>query len=145
MEERIPPHNPDAERSVLGSALLNKDALFDVIEIVSPEDFYNKANQEIFDTMRDMYNAGKACDIVTVTEEMKKRGTLSACGGSALRRNRRYPHRLRRTRLNMRRSSQKKRHSEGSYRHRKRSARDVLTVRTPRTISWTRRRRRSLL
>ena len=83
MAEKIPPHNNDAERSVLGSALLNKDALFDVIEIVSPEDFYNKANQEIFDTMRDMYNAGKACDIVTVTEEMKKRGTLSACGGSA--------------------------------------------------------------
>ena len=82
MAEKIPPHNNDAERSVLGSALLNKDALFDVIEIVSPEDFYNKANQEIFDTMRDMYNAGKACDIVTVTEEMKKRGTLSACGGS---------------------------------------------------------------
>lgn len=83
MAEKIPPHNNDAERSVLGSALLNKDALFDVIEIVSPDDFYNKANQEIFDTMRDMYNAGKACDIVTVTEEMKKRGTLSACGGSA--------------------------------------------------------------
>lgn len=83
MAEKIPPHNTDAERSVLGSAMLNKDALFDVIEIVSPEDFYNKANQEIFSAMRDMYNAGKACDIVTVTEEMKKRGTLAASGGSA--------------------------------------------------------------
>ena len=83
MAEKIPPHNTDAERSVLGSALLNKDALFDTIEIVSPEDFYNKANQEIFSAMRDMYNAGKACDIVTVTEEMKKRGTLAAAGGSA--------------------------------------------------------------
>ena len=83
MAEKIPPHNNDAERSVLGSAMLNKDALFDVIEIVSPDDFYNKANQEIFSTMRDMYNAGKACDIVTVTEELKKRGTLAACGGSA--------------------------------------------------------------
>jgi len=83
MAEKIPPHNTDAERSVLGSAMLNKDALFDVIEIVSPEDFYNKANQEIFSAMRDMYNAGKACDIVTVTEEMKNRGTLAAAGGSA--------------------------------------------------------------
>ncbi len=83
MAEKIPPHNTDAERSVLGSAMLNKDALFDVIEIVSPDDFYNKANQEIFSTMRDMYNSGKACDIVTVTEEMKKRGTLAASGGSA--------------------------------------------------------------
>lgn len=83
MAEKIPPHNSDAERSVLGSAMLNKDALFDVIEIVSPEDFYDKANQEIFSAMRDMYNAGKACDIVTVTEEMKNRGTLAAAGGSA--------------------------------------------------------------
>ena len=83
MAEKIPPHNTDAERSVLGSAMLNRDALFDVIEIVSPDDFYNKANQEIFSTMRDMYNTGKACDIVTVTEELKKRGTLAASGGSA--------------------------------------------------------------
>ena len=83
MAEKIPPHNTDAERSVLGSAMLNKDALFDVIEIVSPDDFYNKANQEIFSAMRDMYNTGKACDIVTVTEELKKRGTLAASGGSA--------------------------------------------------------------
>ena len=83
MAEKIPPHNSDAEKSVLGSAMLNKDALFDVIEIVSPEDFYNKANEEIFSAIRDMYNAGKACDIVTVTEEMKKRGTLAAAGGSA--------------------------------------------------------------
>ncbi len=83
MAEKIPPHNTDAERSVLGSAMLNRDALFDVIEIVSPDDFYNKANQEIFSAMRDMYNTGKACDIVTVTEELKKRGTLAASGGSA--------------------------------------------------------------
>lgn len=83
MAEKIPPHNSDAERSVLGSAMLNKDALFDVIEIVSPDDFYDKANQEIFSALRDMYNAGKACDIVTVTEEMKRRGTLAAAGGSA--------------------------------------------------------------
>ena len=83
MAEKIPPHNTDAERSVLGSALLNKDALFEVVEIVSPDDFYDKANQEIFSAMRDMFNAGKACDIVTVTEELKKRGNLAASGGSA--------------------------------------------------------------
>lgn len=83
MAEKIPPHNTDAERSVLGCAMLNKDALFDVVEIVSPEDFYNKAHEEIFRAMRDMYNSGKAVDIVTVTEEMKKRGTLAAAGGSA--------------------------------------------------------------
>ena len=83
MAEKIPPHNTDAEKSVLGAAMLNKDALFDVVEIVSPEDFYNKAHQEIFSCIRDMYNASKAVDIVTVTEEMKNRGSLAAAGGSA--------------------------------------------------------------
>ena len=70
MAEKIPPHNTDAEKSVLGAAMLNKDALFDVVEIVSPEDFYNKAHQEIFSCIRDMYNASRPVDIVTVTEEM---------------------------------------------------------------------------
>ena len=83
MAEKIPPHNTEAEKSVLGAAMLNKDALFDVVEIVSPEDFYSKAHQEIFAALRDMYNASKAVDIVTVTEEMKNRGTLAAAGGSA--------------------------------------------------------------
>ena len=83
MAEKIPPHNTDAERSVLGSAMLNKDALFEVVEIVSPEDFYNKAHEEIFSAMRDMYNSSKPVDIVTVTEEMKRRGTLASAGGSA--------------------------------------------------------------
>ena len=40
-EERIPPHNSDAERSVLGAALLSNDALYDVIEVVRPGDFYD--------------------------------------------------------------------------------------------------------
>ena len=40
MEGRIPPHSIEAEKSVLGAALLSKDALFDVVEVVKPEDFY---------------------------------------------------------------------------------------------------------
>ena len=48
MIERIPPHNDEAERSVLGSALLDKDALFDVVELLTADDFYNEAHKEIF-------------------------------------------------------------------------------------------------
>ena len=54
MAEKIPPHNLDAERSVLGAGLLSKDALADVVEIVRPEDFYDGANKEIFSVMLDM-------------------------------------------------------------------------------------------
>ena len=83
MQERIPPHSTEAEKAVLGAVMLNSEALFDVMDVVKPEDFYNKSHQEIFDCIRDMYSSGKAIDIVTVTEEMKNRGTLTAVGGSA--------------------------------------------------------------
>ena len=45
MEGRIPPHSIEAEKSVLGAALLSKDALFDVVEVVKPEDFYDSEPQ----------------------------------------------------------------------------------------------------
>ena len=44
MKERIPPHNEEAERCVLGAAMLSKDAMFDVIEEVKADDFYNEKN-----------------------------------------------------------------------------------------------------
>ena len=48
MEERIPPHNLEAEQSVLGAALLSPDAMYDVLEITSADDFYDPNNKEIF-------------------------------------------------------------------------------------------------
>ena len=45
--EKIPPHNEEAERSALGAAMLNKEALLDVAEEVKPEDFYNESHKEI--------------------------------------------------------------------------------------------------
>ena len=47
MAERIPPHNEEAERSVLGAVMLNREVLFDVLEQVKADDFYNTANKEI--------------------------------------------------------------------------------------------------
>ena len=46
--KKIPPHNTEAEKSVLGSAMLSKDALADVIDVVKPDDFYDAAHKEIF-------------------------------------------------------------------------------------------------
>ena len=50
--ERIPPHNDEAERSVLGSALLSKDALFDVVELLTEDDFYSEIHKEIFRSIK---------------------------------------------------------------------------------------------
>ena len=48
LQERIPPHNLDAEESVLGAALLDKDAMYAVVETLRADDFYSKNHQEIF-------------------------------------------------------------------------------------------------
>ena len=83
MEERIPPHNPDAERSVLGAALLSKDALFDVVEEINPEDFYDPNHKEIFSVIYELSKKNAPVDALTVSEELDKRGSLEMVGGRA--------------------------------------------------------------
>ena len=81
--DRIPPHNEEAERSVLGSAMLSKDALLDVSEEVKTEDFYNESHREIFDAIMHLYRNNTAVDMLTVCEELNKRKTLDMTGGRA--------------------------------------------------------------
>ena len=81
MQERIPPHSADAERSVLGAVMLNKDALFDVLEILTPDDFYSDINKEIFDAARELNRRSEPVDILTVSEELKSRKKLEMVGG----------------------------------------------------------------
>ena len=83
MEERIPPHSTEAEKSVLGAALLSKDALFDVVEVVKPQDFYDKNHTEIFEAMLELNRKNVPVDALTVAEELKKRGSLDMVGGRA--------------------------------------------------------------
>ncbi len=83
MAERIPPHNEEAERSVLGAVMLNREVLFDVLEEVEADDFYNTAHKEIFNAINQLYRDNKAVDVLTVSEELKKRGVLQMAGGRA--------------------------------------------------------------
>lgn len=83
MPERVPPNSRDAERAVLGAALLNKDALSDVVSIIKPEDFYDAAHKEIFIVLRDLFEQNINADIITVSEELTKRGSLEIAGGRA--------------------------------------------------------------
>jgi replicative DNA helicase len=79
--ERIPPHNDEAERSVLGAILLDKEVFFDVSEILGAEDFYSGAHKEIFMSMVDLYERDEPIDAVTVSESLKRRKSLEAVGG----------------------------------------------------------------
>ncbi|HYE68316.1 MAG TPA: replicative DNA helicase, partial [Anaerovoracaceae bacterium] len=81
--ERIPPHSDDAEKSVLGSILLDKDALYDVLEKLKPEDFYNEMHMEIYSAVIELYRKSQPVDILTVSEELKKRKSLEMVGGRA--------------------------------------------------------------
>ncbi|MDD5927792.1 MAG: replicative DNA helicase [Firmicutes bacterium] len=83
MIERIPPHNEEAERSVLGAVMLNKDVLSDVLEEVTADDFYNESHREIFRAVWNLYNENTAVDMLTVCEELKKRKALDMAGGRA--------------------------------------------------------------
>ena len=83
MIERIPPHNTEAEKSVLGAAMLSKDALADVIDVVKPEDFYHASHKEIFSVMIELFRNNVSVDIVTVCEELKKKKALELVGGRA--------------------------------------------------------------
>lgn len=79
--ERIPPHNLEAEKSVIGAAMLDKEVVFDVLEVVRAEDFYSKANREIFTAITDLQRSSTPVDVLTVTDELKKRKMLEAVGG----------------------------------------------------------------
>jgi replicative DNA helicase len=81
--ERIPPHNDDAEKSVLGSVMLDKDALYEVLEILKPEDFYSSMHQEIYSAIIELYRRSEPVDTLTVSEELKKRKSLEMVGGRA--------------------------------------------------------------
>lgn len=81
--ERIPPHNDDAEKSVLGSVLLDKDALYEVLEILRPEDFYSEMHREIYSAVIELYRKSQPVDTLTLSEELKKRKSLEMVGGRA--------------------------------------------------------------
>jgi replicative DNA helicase len=79
--ERVPPHNLEAEESVLGSMMLSSDAIADVVEIVHPADFYRSANGSIYQTLREIYGRGDPVDAITAVEELKRRSLLAEVGG----------------------------------------------------------------
>lgn len=81
--DKIPPQNTEAEQSVLGSILRDPDALHKVIELISPPDFYRDPNSVIYQTILDLFNNNHPTDLITVTEELRKKGLIEQVGGYA--------------------------------------------------------------
>lgn len=78
---RVPPHNNEAEQSVIGAIFLEPQALITAAEVLLPDDFYRVAHQKIFDTMLILSDKGQAIDVVTVTEELSAKKQLEDVGG----------------------------------------------------------------
>ena len=80
---RIPPHSVEAEQSVLGSILLDKEAMISVSETLVPEDFYKEAHKVIYESMLKLYNSQSEIDLITLTDELRDQGYLDDIGGIA--------------------------------------------------------------
>jgi len=79
----MPPQNVDAEKSLLGSLLLDKDAIIKVADLVRPEDFYEDRHGVIFDAMLALYEKMRPIDVVTITDILRDRKRLDTVGGAS--------------------------------------------------------------
>jgi len=81
--DKMPPHSEEAEKSVLGSLLLDKDAIIKIADIITSRDFYKKSNRLIFEAMLDLYQNQEPIDVLNVTERLKDKGHLKEAGGAS--------------------------------------------------------------
>ena len=70
--KRIPPHSPEAEKSVIGSMLMSRDAALAAMEILNKEDFYEQQYGILFEAMKDLNDAGKPIDVVTLQDRLRE-------------------------------------------------------------------------
>ncbi|MEJ7763518.1 MAG: replicative DNA helicase [Thermomicrobiales bacterium] len=83
VEQHLPPHNMEAEQSLLGSLMIDRDAIIKVASYVRSSDFYLTSNGYIFQAIIDLYNKREPTDFVTLTDELGRRDRLDAVGGVA--------------------------------------------------------------
>lgn len=81
--EKVPPQNLEAEMSVLGSMLMEEEAIAQAIEFLGEESFYHGAHRKIFSAVLSLYDKGGAVDLVTLTEQLRKGKDLEEVGGAA--------------------------------------------------------------
>ena len=81
--KKTPPHSPEAERNVLGGILVNNKSLNVVLSVISPEDLYQEANRTILDRIVKLVDKGVPVELLSLSEELRRDGSLEAVGGAA--------------------------------------------------------------
>lgn len=79
--ERTPPHDLEAEASVLGAMLLDPEVIHPVVQVLQPEDFYRESHRRIFAAITELHEGGGGVDALLLREELRRRGDLEAVGG----------------------------------------------------------------
>lgn len=82
MPGKLPPQAVDVEEAVLGALMLDRNAVAEVIDILTPAAFYREANGKIFEAIQQLFHSTQPVDILTVTQQLRKNGTLEIAGGA---------------------------------------------------------------
>jgi len=80
---RVPPHNIDAEQSILGALMLDKDAIIRIADIVKPDDFYKNAHSDIFDCILELYEEREPIDVLSISNKLEEKKRLEKVGGAS--------------------------------------------------------------
>jgi replicative DNA helicase len=80
---KLPPQNIDAEESIISAILLDNHTLLDILDILSPEDFYRTAHQKIFEAVAELFHKGDPVDLVTLAEHLRNKNQIDDIGGAA--------------------------------------------------------------
>ena len=81
IKDRIPPHNDDAERAVIGAMLIDETAISIAYQYLRPEDFYSPRHRKVFDAILSLFNKGARADLLTLNDELDRTAKLEEAGG----------------------------------------------------------------
>src|ERR1035437_7046239 len=81
--DRLPPQNLDSEQAVLGSILIDRDAIIEVADFLHPEDFYRQAHARVYAAMLELFEHREPIDVVTVAEALERDNDLETIGGAS--------------------------------------------------------------
>lgn len=80
---KIPPHDTPSERAVLGGLMIDRDSIVKIVDILDPEDFYEKKHQDIYLVCKELFQTGGPIDVLTVSSKLKDKNILEEIGGTS--------------------------------------------------------------
>src|SRR5436190_17941572 len=81
MIDRLPPHSLEAEQSVLGAILIDRETIIEIAEFLRPEDFYRQAHASVYRAMLELFERREPVDLITVAESLERSDSLEQVGG----------------------------------------------------------------